>query len=70
MACADDLAEARAALKALVTGQAVASISFEGEQTTFRRTDLSQLRAYIRDLEAECGEDTTAARRRPARVVY
>lgn len=70
MACVDDLAEAKGALKALLTGQAVASFSFEGEQTTFRKNDIGQLRAYIRDLESECGDDPDTARRRPMRVVY
>jgi hypothetical protein len=68
--CAEKLAEARDALHGLLVGKAVVSIAFEGERTEFARSDLPRLRAYVRELEAECGEDLASARRAPARVLY
>lgn len=68
--CAEKLTEARDAIHGLVLGKAVVAITFEGERTEFQKADLPKLRAYIRDLEAECGEDTAASRRAPARVLY
>lgn len=70
MACADDLAEAKAALHALVIGGGVVRIAFEGESTEFQPADAPRLRAYIRDLEAECGESAATMSRAPARVLY
>ena len=70
--CAEKLTEARDALHGLTLGKSVVSIQFEGERTDFRPADLPQLRAYIRELEVECGDTATvaAARRAPARVLY
>ena len=68
--CAEKLDEAREALHGLALGKAVVAITFEGERTEFQQADLAKLRAYIRDLEAACGEDTAAARRAPTRVLY
>lgn len=45
------LSEARTALHALMTGQTMVSVSYEGRSVSYYRSNLAELRAYIRDLE-------------------
>ncbi|SLN77580.1 gpW family head-tail joining protein [Oceanibacterium hippocampi] len=53
------LAEAEAALHALLTGEQVAATTdVSGRQVTYARADLGQLRAYIAGLKAELGLST------------
>lgn len=47
------LAEAREARHALITGQAVASVSREGRATSYSKADLPALERYIADLERQ-----------------
>lgn len=71
--CTTRLAEAREALHRLITGQAVVSVSVEGETVSYAQADRRNLEAYVGRLEAQCGGsvgNVMAARRGPARVVY
>jgi hypothetical protein len=46
------LAEARAALHALITGQQTVIVAYNGESVTFRSPDEGKLRRYIGELQA------------------
>lgn len=51
---AQRLQEARDALHALLTGQAVVKVTDQsGESMTYSTANVSRLRAYIKELEAE-----------------
>lgn len=57
MACVDDLASAKAALHALITGEQIVSVTVNGgRENRYTPADASKLRRYIAELEAECGE--------------
>ena len=71
--CTTRLTEARTALHGLLTGQAVVSVSVEGEAITYAQADRRNLEAYVAQLEAQCGgsaSNVMTARRGPAQVVY
>ena len=58
LTCVQKLAEARAALHALMTGAQEQAVSYEGRSVQFRASasaDLDKLRIYIQELEAQCG---------------
>ncbi len=57
----DRLTEAETALHKLVTGQmAVVVVDQNGERVEFSRANINQLRAYIKDLQAQiAGLNTT-----------
>lgn len=69
--CVDRLANARLALDKLQTGQqAVETWTRAGLRTRYTVVDIDTLKAYIRELESECGGPdggplTCSARRRP-----
>jgi len=69
--CPVRLNDARNALHALQTGQqAVETWTRAGLRTRYTEVNIEQLRAYVRELEAECGGPDgaplgTANRRRP-----
>ncbi|MCU7845313.1 MAG: gpW family protein [Candidatus Thiodiazotropha sp. (ex Monitilora ramsayi)] len=54
--CITKLTEARQALHDLMIGEAVVSVSHNGTETSYTQATVNQLRKYIRELEAECGE--------------
>lgn len=61
--------EAQAALQALMTGSRVAEItSPNGSKVSFAATNVSDLRAYITQLQAT--NTVTPTSRRPIRIVY
>ncbi|KAB8312283.1 phage tail protein [Erwinia endophytica] len=64
MATMADLLSARAALHDLMTGKRVASVQKNGRSVTFTSATLSELKAYISELESELG--VAVRRRRPA----
>ena len=70
--CTQRLAEARAALHDLLMGKAVVQLRYsDGETVEYAPQSIPALRAYIRDLEGECGgPGGVAVRRRPAHFVY
>lgn len=47
------LSEARTALHALMTGQSMVSVTYEGRSVTYSRANLAALRSYIQDLESK-----------------
>lgn len=57
--CITNLAAARTALHALVTGEQIASVSIDGNTTSYTPADIDKLNKYIRTLEAECGDLAT-----------
>lgn len=63
------LDEAREALHRLETGQAEASIAYNGESLTYSQADRGSLRKYIRDLEVQLGL-RSMARARSRGVVF
>lgn len=70
MAIADDLASAKAALHALLTGKAVAQVrDSDGSFVSYSKADLGALRAYIAELEAAiAAENGTPLPSGPMRV--
>lgn len=70
--CAARLTEARSALHGLLTGQAVVSVSVEGESIGYAQADQRKLEAYVAQLEYQCGgvNNMATRRRRPGQVVY
>lgn len=67
--CATKLAEAKAALHALMTGQQVVQVDNgpNGTRVSYTQANRGALQVYIRDLEAQCGDTATTPRRRPIR---
>lgn len=61
------LAEAEAAMHALMTGTQEVSVQYEGHETTFSRTSEDRLRRYIDSLKRQLGMPTG---RRSRRIVY
>jgi 23S rRNA pseudoU1915 N3-methylase RlmH len=63
------LAEAQAAYHALLTGQQIVTINYEGRSVQYRNfaSDLEQLRAYIQQLT---GLIDPCKVRRPFRVIW
>lgn len=55
MTCETDLAQAQAALHALMTGEQVVSVTTNGRTTQYNQTDVEALRTYVKELQAECG---------------
>ena len=47
------IADARAKLHQLMTGRLAVKVTIEGQETEFNRASIPQLRAYIKELEAE-----------------
>lgn len=69
MAIADDLASAKAALHALLTGKAVAQVrDSDGSFVSYTKTNIADLRAYIADLESQLPDATP--RRGPLRIFF
>ena len=71
--CTTRLTEARQALHDLITGQAVVSVSVEGESISYAQADRRNLEGYVAQLEAQCGGsvgNVVMARRGPARIVF
>lgn len=52
------LAEAKAALHALNTGQQVASVDYDGRKVAYSAITIADLRAHIRTLETALGIGT------------
>lgn len=50
------LEEAESALHKLNMGQSVVSISYEGHETQYNRTNVAQLERYVRKLKRELGQ--------------
>ncbi len=50
------LEEAESALHKLNMGQSVVSISYEGHETQYNRTNVAQLERYVRNLKRELGQ--------------
>jgi hypothetical protein len=60
------LTEAEAALHDLLTGRREVSVSWaSGQQVSYSKSDLPELRRYIQQLKAEIAELTGANRRAP-----
>ena len=70
--CEDKLAEAKEALHQLLTGRKIATVGYGDRRVSYTQANISDLRAYISELEAECGssEEATTNRRRPFRVIW
>lgn len=67
------LAEAEVARHKLVTGAAVASVSYEGKgQVTYSKADLDKLDAYIASLRSQlsAADGTPTTRRRPIHLTF
>lgn len=65
------LAAARTALHQLMTGTAVVSITDpSGRRVEFSATNADELRAYIRELQAQTGSDGVPVRREPFGVTW
>ncbi len=64
MATMPQLIEARQALHELMTGKRVATVTKNGRSVSFTSATLSELKAYISELEEELG--VAIRRRRPA----
>ncbi|EON88803.1 gpW [Plesiomonas shigelloides] len=63
MATQADLLAARKALHDLMTGKRVTSVQKEGRRVEFTAANVSELKRYIAELEAQSG---MSRRRRPA----
>lgn len=61
--CVTRLAEARTALHAMITGKQRVTVSYLGQSVTYTPSTRHELERYVRQLEAECGDTTTAGRR-------
>ncbi len=69
MALADDIASAKAALHALLTGKAVAQVrDSDGSYISYTKTNIADLRAYIAELEGQLPEAVT--KRAPLRTFF
>lgn len=68
--CAEKLEIAEGALHDLLIGKRIVSVSYGERRMQYTEANIAGLRAYIAELKAECGEDTTAARRRPLRPLF
>lgn len=68
--CQQKLAEAKTALHALLTGKSVMSVGYGERRVQYTQANIADLRAYIQQLEAECGSNPNCARRRPIGVVW
>ncbi|MCP5136582.1 MAG: phage tail protein [Gammaproteobacteria bacterium] len=70
--CVTQLTEARAALHDYMLGKSVVEVRYsDGESVQYSAANVDKLRAYVRELEAECGGTGGAAKRRaPMKVVY
>lgn len=62
------LAEAEAALHALLTGQQTVSVGYDGKSVTYTKTSMGALRAYIAELNKALGNST--GRTRPIGIVF
>lgn len=58
------LEEAEAALHKLNMGQSVVSVSYEGHETQFNRTNVAQLERYVRKLKKGLGISVGALSRK------
>lgn len=73
--CAEKLEEARNALHMLMTGTKVVRVSYASagggsRSVDYTQANVTELRAYIRELEAECGGDGGPRPRRPFGVTW
>lgn len=68
MACADDLAAAKAALQRLITGGQAVDVAYGDRRVRYSEINIGELRAEISRLEAECGD--CEKRRRPFRMIW
>jgi hypothetical protein len=66
--CAQKLAEAKVAMHALQTGKGIVSVGYGERRVQYTAATISDLRAYISELNAECGDCTK--RRRPFTVSF
>lgn len=66
------LDEARTALHKLLTGQKTVSVRYEGRSVEYSRSDIAELRTYIRELERELEieQGVTTTSRRPFGVAW
>lgn len=60
---AENLTAARAALQAHLTGEQVVSVMVNGRRTEYNAININQLRAHIRQLEADVAAETPGAQR-------
>lgn len=68
MSCETDLADAKAARHALLTGKQMVRARYEGTDVQFTPADLPALERYIARLEAECG--SPSGRGEPFGVIW
>ncbi|MCK9468490.1 MAG: gpW family protein [Porticoccaceae bacterium] len=70
--CRAYLAEARAALHAISTGKHRQTVQYGERRVTYTQANVADLRAYISQLEAQCGCGATggASVRRPFGVIW
>lgn len=66
--CAERLEEAQDALHTLLLGGQVAKVGYGERRIEYTAANIEQLRAYVKQLEAECGDPATV--RRPIRGVF
>jgi len=66
--CATRLLEAKLALHKLMTGATTVTVGYGDRQIQYRSSDAGNLRAYIRELEQECGDVTKV--RKPFSVIW
>jgi hypothetical protein len=70
MSCETQLAQARAALHALMTGKQKVSVQYEGRKVQYSEVNKQELVAYIKTLEQQCGTSSTALRGEPFGVTW
>lgn len=68
LTCAEKLAEARTAMHLLVTGTRVVSVGYGERRIQYSQAMIAELRTYIKNLEAECGDPVAV--RRPLRGIF
>ena len=68
--CAELLAQAREALHKLLTGTQMVSVGYRERRVQYTQANVNELRQYIRELEAQCGDSGNAKPRRPFEVTW
>lgn len=67
---AERLVEAEEALHALLTGQKMVTLSYEGRSFSYSQANIDALRQYIRDLKSEIAITAGTQTRRPFGVSW
>ena len=75
--CADMLCTLMSAYTALIAGQGVQEIDFDGDRTRYQAGDIPELKSTLHRLHETCGNEASAAllglsrgRRAPARLNF